>query len=100
MEARHLDVGDVGVSKLGQNLFPVNAYRLVFEDVEPSRLYTHTSGQVVDNNNSGKDFSIPELMTNELARLIGYLISDGSVARQGNSIDFTSLKYCSSALFS
>ncbi len=91
VEARHLDVGDVGVSKLGQNLFPVNAYRLVFEDVEPSRLYTHTSGQVVDNNNSGKDFSIPELMTNELARLIGYLISDGSVARQGNSIDFTSL---------
>jgi intein/homing endonuclease len=75
IQADRLQKNDVGVSRLGSNLF----------NDQPARIPNFEYSQHKNNN----PIIIPTEVTDELARFIGYVISDGTIDQ--NSVRFCSL---------
>ena len=76
VEARNLQIGDYLVSKIGANLWPS----------KPATLETSWVFRRRDNNNAHEptpSFKPQLRVTPELARLIGYLLTDGHITANG-----------------
>lgn len=88
VKAQDLTVSDFGIMPYGTNLWPKSPAKLRndFEFSTSLKRTYRTGTEAIQNLNHTKVFSLPKIVTKELARLTGYLISDGRIHK--NTISF------------
>lgn len=76
---RDISVGDIVVGRIGLRLFNDQVSKLSLESLVGKPF-------VYKKNGASKQINIPKYLTVELARLLGYMCSDGSVTPNGISL--------------